>query len=301
MTFWGPWTHLYGYSLEPGVWIPALLSAFLYWRGRRQSAWALRPDRLAAQRWRSLSFYAGLAVILVALESPVDYLSDSLFFMHMLQHGLLEMVAAPLVIIGAPWIPLWRGLPLSWRRWLAPRMLPVLAGPTAQTLRRFLRRPATCVGALALSLWLWHVPVAYDATLSNIDLHDFEHVTLLVAGLLYWSQMMDSPPMHRRLGPGGGAAYMMAGALVMVALAAVLGLVPDPLYAPYADLARRPLGLSAIADQRWGALVALLMPAAMAGRLAPSGWRRSARSPALDPVVRATAETGGGTARLPPA
>ncbi|MGH7665767.1 MAG: cytochrome c oxidase assembly protein [Candidatus Dormibacteria bacterium] len=298
MTFWGPWTHLYGYSVEPGVWIPALLSAWLYWRGQRQASWALSPERRVAQRWRAVAFYGGLAVIVVALESPVDYLSDSLFFMHMVQHGLLQMVAAPLVILGAPWIPMWRGLPLSWRRAIAPRALPILASPAAQAVRHFLRQPATCLGALACSLWLWHIPIAYDATLSNIDLHDFEHLTLLVGGLLFWSQMTDSLPMRRRLGAAAGAAYMAGGAVVMLGLAAVLGLVASPLYAPYADLVRRPLGLSAIADQRWGALVAVIMPAAMGVHLALSRWRKLESGPVPDTVAQAAVETPAGGAGL---
>ena len=72
--------------------------------------------------WRGMCFAGGLLVVLVALDSPVERLADDWFWAHMLQHVLLMMVAAPLLVLGAPWLPFWRPLPLGLRRWLA-RML----------------------------------------------------------------------------------------------------------------------------------------------------------------------------------
>ena len=262
MTFWGPWTHLYGYSLEPGVWIPVLLSGFLYWRGQRQIAWARRPEREVARRWRAIAFYTGLGVILFALETPVDYLSSSLFFMHMIQHCLLQVVVAPLIVVGAPWIPMWRGLPRKWRRAIAPGALHVFLRPLPQALGRFFRQPATGLGALALTFWTWHIPAVFDASLLNVYLHDFEHVTLLLAGILYWSQTVDSLPLHRSLGTWWVVGYLVAGAAVMWVVAVSLGFSGHASYAGYYTLATRPLGISALTDQQWAAGVAWV-PAAL--------------------------------------
>lgn len=262
MSFWAPWTHLYGYSLEPGVWVPVVLSAFLYWRGLRLTAWARRPGSERVRRWRAISFYAGLAVILFALEGPVDYLSEYLFWVHMVEHCLVQVVAAPLIVVGAPWIPMWRGLPLSWRRAIAPGALHFFRRPGPHALGRFFRLPAVGLGSLALTFWVWHIPPVYDLSLANQTIHDFEHLTLLVSGLLYWSQTVDSYPLRRQLPTWPLAGYLVGGAAVMWVVALTLGFASHPFYAPYYDLASRPGGISALTDQQWGAGVAWV-PAAL--------------------------------------
>ncbi len=255
MSFLAPWTHLYGYSLEPGVWIPVIVSGFLYWRGQRQVAWARRPgDR--EHLWRGLAFYAGLAATLVALESPIDYLSYYLFFMHMIQHCMLQMVVAPLLIIGAPWTPMWRGLPLRWRRAIAPIALRFFRKSPVRSFGGFFRRPQVGVAAMALTFWSWHIPTLYDLSLANQTLHDFEHLTMLLGGLVYWSLLVDSPPLRHRMTPWQMTAYIVCGATSMWMVAFPLGLSSHAWYAVYLHEVHRPLGISALTDQQWGAGVA---------------------------------------------
>ncbi len=262
MSFGAPWVHLYGYSFEPGVWIPVVLSAWLYWRGRQRVAWAGRPQSHRSQYWRAVSFYAGLAVVLIALESPIDYLSDSLFWMHMLQHCLLQVLAAPLIVVGAPWLPMWRGLPLRWRRAIAPRGLAFFRRRWVTATGHFFRRPVVGLACLAVGFWTWHVPYLYDLTLVNQQLHDFEHLTLLITGLIYWSQTVDSSPLKRQLSTWPLAGYLVGGTAVMWVVAFTLGLSGHAFYAPYARLASRPGGISAVTDQEWGAGIAWVPAAA---------------------------------------
>src|ERR1700745_3033212 len=96
---------------------------------RRVAAMRRRPrDRRA--RWRAASFYAGLATIVVALEGPIDTYAARLFWVHMVQHVLLLTVAAPLIVLGAPWMSIWRPLPLGFRRGVAGTIAPdPWAGP----------------------------------------------------------------------------------------------------------------------------------------------------------------------------
>ena len=116
-------------AATPGFWdwsfnpplVLAIDLAILYWLGDRRT---VTPARLEDEhRWRSLCFYASLAVLAVALSSPIEALSEKLFWAHMVQHVLLMLVAAPLFVIARPWIRLWRSLPLSARRWLAAAFL----------------------------------------------------------------------------------------------------------------------------------------------------------------------------------
>ena len=101
---------LAGATVAPGFWdwsfdppmALVIVLAILFWLGDRRT---LTPARARiARRWQSASFYAGLAVLAIALGSPLDILSEQLFWAHMVQHVLLLVVAAPLIVLSRPWI-----------------------------------------------------------------------------------------------------------------------------------------------------------------------------------------------------
>src|SRR5216684_6356850 len=98
------------WSYDPFL-IVALVLAGWHEIGLRRLARRSRPDRTRQRRLRSLWFYAGLVVLLLAVESPVDYWADDYFFAHMLQHLLLMFAAPTLIVAGAPWQPLLAALP----------------------------------------------------------------------------------------------------------------------------------------------------------------------------------------------
>ena len=99
----------------------ALISLFgaLHVLGEHRAVRLLGRPRSRQERVRAAYFYAGLVVILIALASPIDSLADKLFWVHMVQHVLLLTVAAPLIVLGAPWMSIWRPLPLGFRRSVA--------------------------------------------------------------------------------------------------------------------------------------------------------------------------------------
>ena len=172
----------------------------------------------------------------------------------MLQHVLLMMVAAPLLVLGAPWLPLWRPLPLSTRRRIARALS---KSPSLAWLRRAATIVATpwCAWCLFnFNLGVWHLPALYDLTLRNTAVHYTEHASFLLLGLLFWSQVIDSPPFHSRLGDLGRALYATAGSAASWVLAIVLALAPTPLY-PAQESAHA--GLSALGDQQIAAGVML--------------------------------------------
>lgn len=262
MSFWAPWAHLYGYSLQPGAWIPVILAGFLYWRGRRLLPQNPRPGDPRIGPWRAASFYSGLAIILFACEGPINYLASDLFWMHMLEHCLVQMVSAPLLLVGAPLLPWWRALPKRWTLAVGPKAQALGRRSLPSSVGRLLRQPAAGVAALAITFWTWHVPYVFDVTLHNAFLHGFEFGTLLFGGLLYWSQTVDSYPLRRHLTTWPLAGYLVVGTAVMWVVAVSLGFSGHAWYAVYYDLATRPGGISALTDQQWGAGVAWV-PAAI--------------------------------------
>ena len=242
---------------------PLLLVALalgLYIAGERRAARLRRrrPPRVAGlARRRARAFYAGLATIVIALAGPVDSYADRLFWVHMIQHVLLLTVAAPLFVLGAPWMSLWRPLPLEFRRGIAGTMARARWATPLRVAGRALGRPRGALIAFTVVLVGWHIPAAYDATLGHVWLHALEHTTFLVFGVLLWSQVIRSPPLRLRLPADQRAAYMLAASASGWAIGIVLALASSPLYPVYAHLANRPGGISALTDQRLAALVML--------------------------------------------
>jgi cytochrome c oxidase assembly factor CtaG len=235
------------WSFDPPL-ILVVVLALLYWIGDRRTVTPAR--RRAEQRWRSLCFYASLATLVIALNSPLDALSARLFWAHMVQHVLLLVVASPLMVAAAPWVRLWRALPLATRRSLGRN---IALGERMEPVRRASRalgRPAVSFVLFSLVLLGWHLPVMFDATLHSTALHALEHTLFFTTALLFWKHVIDSPPLHAPLGWLQRVGYVVGAMIVSWALAVVLALAPHPLYPFYAHEAARPGGISAIADQQ---------------------------------------------------
>jgi putative membrane protein len=231
----------------------AVLAAVLHARGTGRQLRVTSAARIGSLKWRAAAFYAALATLVAALDSPIDDLATRLFWVHMAQHVMLMMVAAPLLVLAAPWIPIWRGLPVRHRRRLALWYLRSRGWRAARGAGRRMTAPLAAWILFDVDLCAWHVPALYELTLRSQALHDLEHASFLLLGVVFWLGVIDSPPLHARLDPVRGIAYIVLGATVAWALAVVLAFAPAPLYSTYAKLHARPGGLTALADQQLAA------------------------------------------------
>jgi putative membrane protein len=246
-------------AATPGVWdwsfdpplVLVIDLAVFYVLGARRT---VTPERKrAGQRWRCACFWASLAILAIALASPIERLSEDLFWVHMVQHVLLIAVAAPLFVISSPWLRLWRCLPLETRRWLARGLSHGHSTAPLRGLSRGLGRPVASFVAFSVVLLTWHTPALFDATLKSSTVHAFEHTLFFFTAILFWKQALPSLPLRTRLEPAQRVVYLVGGMIVCWALAVVIALAPHPLYSFYAHLSSRPGGLSAIADQQLAA------------------------------------------------
>ncbi|HVS07207.1 MAG TPA: cytochrome c oxidase assembly protein [Candidatus Dormibacteraeota bacterium] len=241
------WLNPLTWPIEPWVLLGVEVTAILYlWGGHR------RIHLASSNRWRAVAFWSGLGVILLAVDTPLETLARQLFWAHMTQHLLLIMVAAPLLVVAAPWLQIWRGLPISIRRPLART---IVKHPALRMPRRASAWLSAPVGAFILStanLWIWHWPAAYDLTLRNHAVHHLEHALFLGLGILFWAQLIDQHPFHARLTQLSRVVYVFLATIQAWALAAVLAFATAPYYA-YALLPSRPGGISALTDQQFGA------------------------------------------------
>lgn len=239
----GFWT----WSFDPAL-VLVLAATVLYRVGDRRTVTARQSEH--RQRFRNAAFYAAMAVLVIALNSPLDALSEQLFWAHMVQHVLLLLVAPPLIVLARPWVRLWRALTLDTRRSLGRDLA---LGERIAPLRWFSRtlgRPLPSFVAFSVVLLVWHVPVLFEATLRSGTLHALEHTLFFSTALMFWKQVIDSPPLHARLTDPERVVYVIGAMIVSWVLAVVLALAPHPLYGFYAHQASRPGGISALADQQ---------------------------------------------------
>lgn len=246
------WSDPSQWPLEPGVLIGVALAAILYLAGSARSRrMGLRSDA-RTRTWREIAFWLALASVLLALNSPLEYLARRLFWAHMVQHLVLITVSAPLLALAAPAMPLWRGLPRGLRRPLARLALRHPALSPARSLWRGLGQPIPAWLLATANLWLWHWTPLYDLTLRNHAVHHLEHALFLGTGVLLWIQVIDQSPFKSRLGYLQRSSYLFFATVQSWVLAAVLAFAPAAYYA-YAQLPVRPGGLTALDDQQVGA------------------------------------------------
>jgi putative membrane protein len=238
---------IYHWSFDPFL-IIAIILAVWHEIGLARLARRSRPERTRQRRLRSLWFYAGLAVLLIAVQSPIDYWADDYFFVHMIQHLLLMFAAPMLIVAGAPWQPLLDGLP-----WRTGRSV------TAGVLRGGWSRPLRAVGGWLLRPWVavvlfnavmlfWHVPAPFDLAENNQYVHIWlMHSSFFIAGVLFWLQFIPSPPFRMRMPPEAQAAALVGTNVVMWILAMSMSFltqvswypvynhIPGVTLAPFAD------------------------------------------------------------------
>jgi putative copper resistance protein D len=234
-----PQTALLAWQFDPLVWLAIGLGAAGY-------LWAVRHvDRAhpgsRVPRRRVASWLAGLAVVFVALQSSLDTYSETLFSVHMVQHLLLTMVAAPLLALGAPITLLLRVARSGTRQRV---ILPVLRSRVVS----LLAFPVVTWVVFSGFMYAAHFSPLFDAALESPLLHQVEHALFLGTALLFWWPAVAADPAPHRMPPAGRVAYLFLGMPYSSFLGLAIFSSPAVLYPHYATL-RLGWGPSAMEDQ----------------------------------------------------
>jgi putative membrane protein len=236
------WSPLLDWSFEPVPIVGSVAAAYLYWRGRRSASAAF--GRATGWDQGDTYFALGLGALLLALVSPIAYFDITLQWDHMLQHVLLLLVAPPLILMADPFRTAWAGYLAAQGRpitvggtWPARVMRVIHSGPRAATL---------IVVLFSANLLFWHIPPIYNDTLRIASIHDLEHLSFLVLGLLFWDQVISPLQAPGRLALVGRAMVVLSGTFVSWGLAVIIGYASHPLYA-YPNPTG---GFSLLADQQ---------------------------------------------------
>jgi putative membrane protein len=252
-----PWT------LPVPLDLALLLEAFLYLRGWIYLRLA-RVDVIPA--WRAGGFLLGLFLIWLALGSPLAAFDEQLLTVHMVQHLLLMALAPPLILLGAPVMPLLHGLP---RQFVQTFLAPLFRYPPMQRIGCLLSHPAFCWLAAAIALVGWHVPSAFTLALQSETWHVAEHASFLAAGFLFWWPVIQPWPSVSHWPRWSMLLYLFLATLPCDILSAYLTFCDRVVYPVYLSTPR-PFAMAPLEDQQCaGALMwtcitfVYLLPAAI--------------------------------------
>jgi putative membrane protein len=211
------------------------------------------PDLPMHLRRRSLLFYGGLVVLLIAVQSPIEYWAYDYFFVHMIQHLLLMFAAPTLVVAGAPWQPLLAALPGHSSEGAASQVMTARWSRPLRAAGAFLLRPWVSLTLFSVVMVVWHLPGPFDLADRNQTVQVWlMFSSFLIAGVLFWLQFIPSPPFRIRITPVSQAIALLATNCVMWVLAMAMGfLTSGSWYSVYNHVPG--VTLPAFADQQIGA------------------------------------------------
>jgi cytochrome c oxidase assembly factor CtaG len=235
---------LAGWTIDPAVLAPLLLGGVLYAAGLVR-LWLSAGQGRGVTNWQARAFALGWLAMAVALVTPLHDESRKFFTAHMIEHELVMLVAAPLLVVSRPFPVLLWAFPRAWRRSVAKA-----SGTVAYLFGwDILSRPLVATLAHAAAIWIWHVPVLFDAALGNEVLHWLQHLSFLVTALFFWWSVLDA-----RQRPGTGLALIFVTALHTSFLGILLALARQPLYPGQAQVAAA-WGADPLIDQQLAGLI----------------------------------------------
>jgi putative membrane protein len=225
------------WTVDPFQLIPLAVALVAYVRRARTLRLRGRP----VPRVRQAAFYGGIALLLVAFVSPIDYLGEErLFLVHMIQHLLIGDLAAVLIVLGLT----------------GPILRPLLALPFVGSLRA-LAHPFVALPLWVVNLLLWHLPPLYQGALDAEAVHALEHVLFFAAGALMWSALIEPLPGPAWFGAGWKVVYILVVRLAETVLANVFIWSGQVFYPHYARV--EPLwGIGPVQDQSIGGIIMMV-------------------------------------------
>ena len=232
---------LTGWSFDPTIWLPVLLAGAVYLLAVRHVDQA-HPDNPVPRR-RIAYWLAGQGVLILALQSPIERYDTTLFSVHMVQHLLLTMVAAPLLVLSAPITLLLRAASPRVRK---RAILPILHSRVV----RVLSFPVVAWIVFTGYMFFSHFSPLFNASLEDPTIHQLEHAGYLLTAMLFWWPAIGVDPSPWRLPHAGRLLYMALGMPFSSFLGLAIVSATGILYSHYASLIR-PWGMSPLEDQNW--------------------------------------------------
>ena len=225
-----PHTHTLAQTWSLPVTSAVVLAALVYLRGWVRVRSVLpRTDSV----WRPVAFLGGLFALWIAVGSPLTSLDDEMLVVHMVKHLLVMAVAAPMLLLGAPHLPI---------------AYPFLHRPPVERLTRALTHPVFCWLSATLAVMVWHVPAVFELGMRSHWWHHVQFTCFLVAGVLFWWPVIQ-PWQNARWSRWFIPVYLFLATLPCDVLSAYLTFCDRVVYASYLDVPHA-LDTTALQDQQ---------------------------------------------------
>lgn len=278
------------WTFDPTILATVGATSAVYARGVA-NLWREAGKGHGVRSWQVACFAAGQAVVLIALLSPIDALSDALFSAHMTQHELLMIVAAPLVVFGRPLVAMLWGLPAAWR---AP-VGRFLQRPTIAAAWRATTHPLVVLVAHGAVVWAWHARGPFEAALHDEAIHAVQHLSFFASAALFWWSLLHGR--FGRVGYGVSVAFVFATAMHTSLLGALITVARSLWYPAYVEPTVR-WGRDPMEDQQLAGILMWVPAGALLAAVALAlfaAWLREAerRSTLRDRSARLRADREG--------
>jgi len=249
----GPSIATLPWSLEPAIVAPLAIAGILYARGvavlwRDGKRRGVQPRHVAA-------FVVGWLVLFLAVASPLHELSEQLFSAHMIQHELLMIVSAPLLILGRPIVVMLWAFPRGSRRAIGR----IATNRVVRPAWTALTRPFDAWLIHGVAIWIWHLPSLFGAALRSDTVHAAQHASFVVSALLFWWIVIHPV---RRAERGVAILYLFTTAVHTGVLGALMTFARASWYPMYASRTAE-WGLTPLGDQQLAGMI-MWIPASAA-------------------------------------
>lgn len=240
-SIWSAWIY------TPDVAIPMLLTVIVYFRGRVVRREAGRPVGIG----QTITFLLGMLCFVIALQSPLEPLSEHFLFFHQIEHLLMRGLGPLLLILSMPLAPLLQGLPKSIRHKV---LVPIVRNKVIQWLYHLLGHPVLAPLLFIATLVIWQIPDLHNQALADQSLHNTMHFTMILTGFFFWWLICDPRQKTSRISFGVRLIILWAVTIPNTVIGAIITLKRDQIYAAY-DVLDGRLAIEIMLDQQLGGIM----------------------------------------------
>jgi putative membrane protein len=237
----------YTWAFDPLILISLAATAAIYLIGVYR-LWKGDHIGRAISRWQAAAFAAGWFSLFIALVSPLHPWGEVLFSAHMTQHEILMLISAPLLVLSRPLVATVWAMPPNWRKSTGG----FFKIGAVENIWHLITYPLAAWAIHFLALWMWHVPVLFQATLQSNFIHTLQHVSFFGSALLFWWAIIGSP--RGAVSYGAGVLYLFTTSIHSGILGAFLTFTTRVWYPAYSSTTAS-WGLTSVEDQQLGGLI----------------------------------------------
>jgi len=243
-----PWQPIWSaWIYTPDVAIPMLLTVVVYFRGRVKRREAGRP----VSTGQTITFLLGMLCFVIALQSPLEPLSEHFLFFHQIEHLLMRGLGPLLLILSMPLAPLLQGLPKALRHSV---LTPIIRNKAVQWLYKILGHPVIASILFIATLLIWQIPDLHNRALADQSLHNWMHFTMMVTGFFFWWLICDPRQKSSRIPFGIRIIVLWLVTIPNTIIGAMITLKRDQIYSAY-DVLDGRLAIEIMLDQQLGGIM----------------------------------------------